>query len=181
MIEIVSGSPPRMRGKATKTGCFHPGVRITPAYAGKRVSAAMLALTLSDHPRVCGEKNIPFLRSFRVWGSPPRMRGKGADLGRGRRALGITPAYAGKSVQVETLTPYIQDHPRICGEKNPPAWKTPTFIGSPPHMRGKVAAGSSGGRAKGITPAYAGKRNTLKGATAAVGDHPRICGEKWSL
>ena len=86
-----------MRGKATKTGCFHPGVRITPAYAGKRVSAAMLALTLSDHPRVCGEKNIPFLRSFRVWGSPPRMRGKGADLGRGRRALGITPAYAGKS------------------------------------------------------------------------------------
>ena len=97
MIEIVSGSPPRMRGKATKTGCFHPGVRITPAYAGKRVSAAMLALTLSDHPRVCGEKNIPFLRSFRVWGSPPRMRGKGADLGRGRRALGITPAYAGKS------------------------------------------------------------------------------------
>ena len=96
MIEIVSGSPPRMRGKATKTGCFHPGVRITPAYAGKRVSAAMLALTLSDHPRVCGEKNIPFLRSFRVWGSPPRMRGKDLLRKESHEDFGITPAYAGK-------------------------------------------------------------------------------------
>ena len=56
----------------------------------------MLALTLSDHPRVCGEKvRLPHLVLNRL-GSPPRMRGKGADLGRGRRALGITPAYAGK-------------------------------------------------------------------------------------
>ena len=30
------GSPPRMRGKATIFGSLDPGVRITPAYAGKR-------------------------------------------------------------------------------------------------------------------------------------------------
>ena len=117
MIEIVSGSPPRMRGKATKTGCFHPGVRITPAYAGKRVSAAMLALTLSDHPRVCGEKNIPFLRSFRVWGSPPRMRGKGLSDDGHFVAYRITPAYAGKSFRFFILEGLKEDHPRICGEK----------------------------------------------------------------
>ena len=30
---------------------------------------------------------------------------------------GITPAYAGKSAQLEGAPPLAQDHPRVCGEK----------------------------------------------------------------
>ena len=51
------GSPPRMRGKATKNGCFCPGVGITPAYAGKRWYPPAFPRKKVDHPRVCGEKN----------------------------------------------------------------------------------------------------------------------------
>ncbi len=29
----------------------------------------------------------------------------------------ITPAYAGKSVSLNVLTPVFRDHPRVCGEK----------------------------------------------------------------
>ena len=45
-------------------------------------------------------------------------------------------------------------------------------------MRGKVQVGDTGGDAGGITPAYAGKSKAVSGSIAAVGDHPRVCGEK---
>ena len=32
--------------------------RITPAYAGKRLSFSTRISTMKDHPRVCGEKRI---------------------------------------------------------------------------------------------------------------------------
>ena len=46
------------------------------------------------------------------------MRGK--DLGDDVLGLdvGITPAYAGKSIETATETMSIGDHPRICGEKS---------------------------------------------------------------
>ena len=33
------------------------------------------------------------------------------------RLIGITPAYAGKSVQESTAEVLPRDHPRLCGEK----------------------------------------------------------------
>ena len=45
-----------MRGKAEKNGTFCPGVRITPAYAGKSTALAVGAEGNKDYPRVCGEK-----------------------------------------------------------------------------------------------------------------------------
>ena len=45
------------------------------------------------------------------------MRGKAAKIMAEHDAVGITPAYAGKSVVLSrTLVPN-RDHPRLCGEK----------------------------------------------------------------
>ena len=51
------------------------------------------------------------------------MRGKvgGDSLETGN--VRITPAYAGKSVVQNFFIPFRQDHPRLCGEKDP---KVPT-------------------------------------------------------
>ena len=45
-------------------------------------------------------------------------------------------------------------------------------------MRGKAPGVSRPGLWKGITPAYAGKRRDVVKCWAALGDHPRVCGEK---
>ena len=45
-------------------------------------------------------------------------------------------------------------------------------------MRGKALVELSGGLDLGITPAYAGKRDTRSRARRSPADHPRICGEK---
>ena len=91
------GSPPRMRGKAFQLffGLVSDG--ITPAYAGKSLLAADYHPTLRDHPRVCGEKTLYNGIRLVVLGSPPRMRGKVTFASGCSYAVGITPAYAGKS------------------------------------------------------------------------------------
>ena len=45
-------------------------------------------------------------------------------------------------------------------------------------MRGKVLYQLLRMGYAGITPAYAGKSKAVSGSIAAVGDHPRVCGEK---
>ena len=96
------GSPPRMRGKGV---CHIGGVvadRITPAYAGKSHDFFGLVALEGDHPRVCGEKRFSFLSFVVRSGSPPRMRGKVADVALHLIAERITPAYAGKRTEVAT-------------------------------------------------------------------------------
>ena len=55
-IKCLKGSPPHVRGKAEKNGTFCPGVRITPACAGKSPWALRRPGGRRDHPRMCGEK-----------------------------------------------------------------------------------------------------------------------------
>ena len=72
-----------MRGKdALIYPCLYES-RITPAYAGKRLSYVTYMQVKQDHPRVCGEKLIKrnfFNITFR-----------------------ITPAYAGKRVKYDVF------------------------------------------------------------------------------
>ena len=111
------GSPPRMRGKGVKQSNSRIRMGITPAYAGKRGWKNCIEKPLGDHPRVCGEKPARRRALKRATGSPPRMRGKGADLSTVTASTRITPAYAGKSSRVSSFLWLFWDHPRVCGEK----------------------------------------------------------------
>ena len=91
------GSPPPMRGKASRLRCFFHTFRITPAYAGKSDKPLRSHFVFRDHPRLCGEKCHPLLILRLHRGSPPPMRGKVFFSDNSTGALGITPAYAGKS------------------------------------------------------------------------------------
>ena len=50
--------------------------------------------------------------------------------------------------------------------------------GSPPPMRGKACNRKSRRAAGRITPAYAGKSDSLLSCRCGIRDHPRLCGEK---
>ena len=93
------GSPPRVRGKAHAVNLFEFNYRITPACAGKRPWSKRRGGSLSDHPRVCGEKKPCFPSSRPTKGSPPRVRGKVLDAVGNDAGNGITPACAGKRLK----------------------------------------------------------------------------------
>ena len=131
-----------------------------------------------DHPRVCGEKCNAFRRTVQNSGSPPRVRGKVAQLDDLRFLLRITPACAGKRRYKRQRLRAVWDHPRVCGEKFIHAGKSIKCIGSPPRVRGKVFRACVMGCTSGITPACAGKRISGLNCARRSRDHPRVCGEK---
>ena len=85
-----------MRGKDPADSVIVEKIRITPAYAGKRIPSVLSDFKHRDHPRLCGEKH-QFLHCLQgLLGSPPPMRGKGILSDLLCIVYRITPAYAGK-------------------------------------------------------------------------------------
>ena len=66
------------------------------------------------------------------------MRGKVKEKELALRKERITPAYAGKSLVPPFLPRYLEDHPRLCGEKCAEFKNVAAGMESPPPMRGKV-------------------------------------------
>ena len=95
-LNHCEGSPPRMRGKALHLNSYMIRQRITPAHAGKSITAYLNCSLKGDHPRACGEKPHTFDFAFVETGSPPRMRGKAARYAGPLPCQRITPAHAGK-------------------------------------------------------------------------------------
>ena len=125
-----------------------------------------------------GEKPVPGVFTPPLLGSPPRGRGKDVPGATFLNLKGITPAWAGKSFRIPCRYRNGRDHPRVGGEKSskPPAWNIP--VGSPPRGRGKDGLAPLYHPDPGITPAWAGKRNSRLRALEKAGDHPRVGGEK---
>ena len=92
------GSPPRGRGKVYPFRVGPVAVRITPAWAGKRLPHPQRHQAAQDHPRVGGEKELGDRFKTAELGSPPRRRGKGWRVVDHHPLPGITPAQAGKSI-----------------------------------------------------------------------------------
>ena len=132
------GSPPRMRGKVRAAPLGAGDAGITPAYAGKSQPWRSYSQRRWDHPRVCGEKPVDMHTRITSAGSPPRMRGKVYMRCCACRQPRITPAYAGKRVDLANTGKCPRDHPRVCGEKFRGARFRDRRMGSPPRMRGKV-------------------------------------------
>ncbi len=146
-----------MRGKASQSLRRQPKARITPACAGKSALPDRWRGCRQDHPRMCGEKFSVRLDIQVLWGSPPHVRGKERVIERVPAACGITPACAGKRTIHARGNGYLQDHPRMCGEKCEVFAFDWLFVGSPPHVRGKVFGFSNPVSSFRITPACAGK------------------------
>ena len=167
-----------MRGKEKGRRTHKVKSGITPAYAGKSAYLSPEDTAGRDHPRVCGEKYSWEKSTCKIFGSPPRMRGKAGLVQIVCRLRGITPACAGKRTDELFCVRVVRDHPRVCGEKLWHPRRRKTASGSPPRVRGKGRCGRVRQPERGITPACAGKSEWATLPSGRVKDHPRVCGEK---
>ena len=151
-----------MRGKPDGPEGIILESRITPAHAGKTGSTFTGWATSSDHPRACGENLIILNQNLRRGGSPPRMRGKHKGTAAQNTALRITPAHAGKTSERMPCVRQIADHPRACGENRFFTRKATLWGGSPPRMRGKPVLCKENLCSDRITPAHAGKTQSVR-------------------
>ena len=174
----VSGSSPRVRGKALGRGRDGGALGIIPAGAGKRSAKKRVAVDALNHPRGCGEKMAPHGALGCLAGSSPRVRGKALPPRRQPPFCRIIPAGAGKSRRMRRTAPSLPDHPRGCGEKVPAWVQQAACLGSSPRVRGKVLWCAVRDLLRGIIPAGAGKRTAPERPRPRKRDHPRGCGEK---
>ena len=151
------GSPPQVRGKHNAYYIRNNPLRITPAGAGKTATMPLKRYLTQDHPRRCGENSNIREYANLIGGSPPQVRGKLDDSLFAVKALGITPAGAGKTAPPQRTRRNAWDHPRRCGENGRRTKKRGVRRGSPPQVRGKQIKGSTLAGAYRITPAGAGK------------------------
>ena len=108
------------------------------------------------------------------------MRGKVTTDRVGVAGVGITPACAGKRAFAAASRSLRRDHPRMCGEKPRGVLCRQSGGGSPPHVRGKGFHCVPCNPCNRITPACAGKSCLHGWRSGRNGDHPRMCGEKYS-
>ena len=114
-------------------------------------------------------------------GSPPRVRGEETRLAEFAGAFRITPACAGRSCQNPQGGRQTRDHPRVCGEKGGGVRCGSSRPGSPPRVRGEVWHAVDGKLRLGITPACAGRSSRSSLSPDVFWDHPRVCGEKYTM
>ena len=86
-----------MRGKPAAAPRKLRNTRITPADAGKTLTAPHKGLSGLDHPRRCGENLISYTSISTLLGSPPQVRGKPSFSVVLGLPIRITPAGAGKT------------------------------------------------------------------------------------
>ena len=98
---LFQGSPPQVRGKQLENLIGDLQVRITPAGAGKTAFAVGYCVSVEDHPRRCGENNVPFQPHQVATGSPPQVRGKPDAFCEPIYVKRITPAGAGKTLKID--------------------------------------------------------------------------------
>ena len=170
-----------MRGKRYSKKLREKKPGITPAGAGKTVRGNRLPMRTRDHPRRCGENCLEGGFRQGALGSPPQVRGKLGVRARCRLHDRITPAGAGKTVDKWELVRMIRDHPRRCGENGISGRETELTQGSPPRMRGKPKEYTDKQDVAGITPADAGKTSVKGSNRNNYWDHPRGCGENFSV
>ena len=156
-------------------------VRLIPAHAGKTISSPDSSRGGRAHPRSRGENFTRPRPASVVCGSSPLTRGKHALSIRVRRALGLIPAHAEKTLPVSPRRSRTRAHPRSHGENMGLPIGYVSTPGSSPLTRGKRASGWHGASCGGLIPAHAGKTDQrgARGSTRAA--HPRSRGENMVL
>ena len=166
-----------MRGTRRPASVSTPPRGIIPAYAGNTSMPSETQPPRRDHPRVCGEHDLPLHRRQLRQGSSPRMRGTPLLCVLARVGAGIIPAYAGNTLSVGVVDAHLRDHPRVCGEHIASVRSLIALTGSSPRMRGTLENRQRILERRGIIPAYAGNTHSASLLSVFSWDHPRVCGE----
>ena len=109
------------------------------------------------------------------------MRGKRPDGVCVPVRRGNIPAYAGKTGINHKSQQITEEHPRVCGENGPLSYPRGVKRGTSPRMRGKRHGDSNGWSDRRNIPAYAGKTQNYNKITSEFTEHPRVCGENFSI
>ncbi len=174
---VLTGTPPRVRGRLPQSNACVQRRGNTPARAGTTVALLRHLEKTAEHPRVCGDdRRISPIVSWSA-GTPPRVRGR-HQVNRPPDARDRnTPACAGTTVRAMQSWTVVWEHPRVCGDDYRDAQFLESRRGTPPRVRGRPAERLPKSPPSGNTPACAGTTSRSRPGDPTTGEHPRVCGD----
>ena len=110
-------------------------------------------------------------------GSPPLTREELNLSLNSSNVIGITPAYAGRTVIILAWLGDLRDHPRLRGKNLDHTNLKRSVMGSPPLTREEREFECDWLYLEGITPAYAGRTLRINALSTLKQDHPRLRGK----
>ena len=110
------GSPPLARGRLVNLCRAHRRCRLTPACAGKTQPCNAHDCQYEAHPRLRGEDLLPVNCLSSPSGSPPLARGRPELVQVRQSRIRLTPACAGKTVQLRQADVRLLAHPSLRGD-----------------------------------------------------------------
>ena len=131
-----SGSSPLTRGGRVVPGKKTPQIGLIPAYAGRTTGREDCGPWEEAHPRLRGADNRPDILDPENQGSSPLTRGGLGAIGYFVTALGLIPAYAGRTGAPSKSARVTRAHPRLRGADTAPARTIRGHCGSSPLTRG---------------------------------------------
>ena len=174
---LFAGSSPLTRGKRENAPGDLLAEGLIPAHAGKTGRSVSPLICRPAHPRSRGENVFDHAEPTIAHGSSPLTRGKRETGKRGRTAMGLIPAHAGKTTPISAATFVAWAHPRSRGENLTATGAPPSVFGSSPLTRGKLRGVHAGHHALRLIPAHAGKTSRVCLPPCLARAHPRSRGE----
>ena len=172
------GSSPRVRGTDRNGFGRNCWRRFIPACAGNSARSKTRSVSLSVHPRVCGEQIWTLTFWQRFDGSSPRVRGTGDLQCSNPLPERFIPACAGNSGPRPLCHSPFSVHPRVCREQFLAGCCAIVFAGSSPRVRGTEFLRDNILAARRFIPACAGNRSRPNWSRPPGAVHPRVCGEQ---
>jgi len=173
-----AGSSPRLRGTPDGQVQGVRARRFIPAPAGNALPKANQMISVSVHPRACGERWVAVIEPDRDYGSSPRLRGTLGEFGDQVRATRFIPAPAGNALLWGSAAGGCSVHPRACGERMLISGHALAQAGSSPRLRGTPGRGRRRHPGQRFIPAPAGNARCAGPAGRGSAVHPRACGER---
>ncbi|STD38242.1 Domain of uncharacterised function (DUF2825) [Corynebacterium striatum] len=151
------GSSPLTRGgrHLRQAPWLHRG--LIPAYAGRTPEFSHSTVRGGAHPRLRGADRSPAACTLSTSGSSPLTRGGRNPRMAKKTAMGLIPAYAGRTRQRSPEYNLLGAHPRLRGADFRASSLVRNPRGSSPLTRGGHLDPLSGNRRVGLIPAYAGR------------------------
>ena len=176
------GSSPHVRGALLARHVVVADDGIIPACAGSTLeSLTLLDSPLGSSPHVRGAHRSESLRA-RTPGIIPACAGSTCGL---RFCIsstsGSSPHVRGARGDHSNRRVVVRDHPRMCGEHHVVLKSLSPLMGSSPHVRGALLKRLGLLHGVGIIPACAGSTRGPSRTRRAPRDHPRMCGEHYSV
>ena len=132
------GPSPRMRGTRPVPRNGRLPRRSIPAHAGNTRADLEAGGAWAVHPRACGEHWAMGAPELCDAGPSPRMRGTLSHEPYIATFCRSIPAHAGNTSVYCRFSVPASVHPRACGEHIDSAWRTSTYCGPSPRMRGTL-------------------------------------------